>query len=615
MVERTFTEGPDNYTATSDEDQELYFLGGNDTFTQNQPGDNGAEAYMGDGDDYVNLLNGPWVWVEGGSGNDRVDFRYTGENMWSIGADGGVGNDTFNLMEGSGNVAAWGAQGDDTFRLNGNVNGWNRLYGEEGNDTFLANSSNQMSGEAFGGDGNDRFYGFNGGFTLYGGAGNDLYRYHEATIDHAATNIVEYSGDGIDSVQVAVGVSYALGANLENISVQNFTNVANDGTVVTATLTGNELNNRIVGSFANETMYGNGGDDALYGQGGTDMMYGGTGNDTYYVDRDGDVTGENAGEGHDIVRLDLRGEVTAPDGTPTGGTATYQMQANVEDLYAQFDIKHIIGGNDLDNKIVGRNADDTINGYGGNDRLYGNGGDDLLRGGDGDDVLFGNEGDDTLRGNDGNDTLQGNSGADDMAGGMGDDIYIVDNTGDVVTEGASEGWDTVYTSLSSYTLGANVEAGVGFGASITLTGNSLYNQLTGTNGDDTLIDTGGSIDDFTGGLGADIIISEDDGMSDWFFYNDVAESNAAGYDQVFQVEGGLGGDVFKLEGIDANTTVAGDQAFTYIGTAAFTGTAGELRHDGDFIYGDVDGDGVADLVIEYDLAVGSAPLDASNFGL
>ena len=63
--------------------------------------------------------------------------------------------------------------------------------------------------------------------------------------------------------------------------------------------------------------------------------------------------------------------------------------------------------------------------------------------------------------------LDGGAGADTMSGGAGNDTYVVDDAGDVVTEAAGEGTDTVRARVS-YTLGANVE-------NLTLTGTGAIN--------------------------------------------------------------------------------------------------------------------------------------------
>ena len=51
--------------------------------------------------------------------------------------------------------------------------------------------------------------------------------------------------------------------------------------------------------------------------------------------------------------------------------------------------------------------------------------------------LIGEAGNDVLNGEAGNDTLNGGTGADNMNGGFGNDIYFVDNVGDVAAEVAS----------------------------------------------------------------------------------------------------------------------------------------------------------------------------------
>jgi Ca2+-binding RTX toxin-like protein len=58
-------------------------------------------------------------------------------------------------------------------------------------------------------------------------------------------------------------------------------------------------------------------------------------------------------------------------------------------------------------------------------------------------VIIGNQSNNSLSGLAGNDYLDGGAGADAMAGGAGNDTYVVDNAGDVVTEGGfaiPSGW-------------------------------------------------------------------------------------------------------------------------------------------------------------------------------
>ncbi|MBU6210022.1 MAG: M10 family metallopeptidase C-terminal domain-containing protein, partial [Planctomycetes bacterium] len=258
----------------------------------------------------------------------------------------------------------------------------------------------------------------------------------------------------------------------------------------------------------------------------------------------------------------------------------------------------------------------------------------------------------------------GSAGADTLIGGTGNDTFIVDRlTGVTIQESSGGGNDTVRASVT-HTLAANVENlvltgtaainGTGNALANVLTGNSAANTLDGAGGNDVFIALNGDGNDrFIGGAGTDTIdfsqvttavaISLVDGR---------ATGTQSGSDRIETIEniigsmagdhitagtgvnvltGGGGNDVFAwrttgaagngttrdiitdfmkgadridLSGIDANTRVVGDQAFTLLNLpgAAFTNTPGQLRYayeaGNTIISGDVNGDGIADFQIQ-----------------
>ena len=95
----------------------------------------------------------------------------------------------------------------------------------------------------------------------------------------------------------------------------------------------------------------------------------------------------------------------------------------------------------------------------------------------------------------GDDFIAGTTGADNLAGGLGNDTYVINNTGDVITENPGEGTDTVQTTFSSYALQPNVE-------NLTFTDNGTH---TGTGNGVTNVMTGGAGDTFFGGAGSDTL--------------------------------------------------------------------------------------------------------------
>ena len=142
----------------------------------------------------------------------------------------------------------------------------------------------------------------------------------------------------------------------------------------------------------------------------------------------------------------------------------------------------------------------------------------------------------------------------------------------------------------------------------TIIGNSSVNILNGYNGNDSLegatghdlldggagndlLHGGSAMDQLTGGAGADTFI---------FVTTTEIPSTAAGRDLITDFSHAQG-DRIDLSLIDANIGAAGDQAFTYLGTGAFTGVAGQLHIWIDagktIVSGDVNGDKLADFAI------------------
>jgi serralysin len=271
---------------------------------------------------------------------------------------------------------------------------------------------------------------------------------------------------------------------------------------------------------------GTAGNDVLTGGAGGDRLAGGLGNDTYTVNNAGDVVVELASQGADHVKATV---------------ASYTLAANVENLTFVGTGGFAGIGNTLNNVITGGagndtlrsgGGNDTIYGSAGNDTVYGEGGIDLVYAGDGADKVFGGASNDRLSGDagddwllgesnrdnlygwTGNDLLDGGADNDNMIGCAGNDTYIVDSIGDLVTEKASEGIDTVQSSVT-YTLTANVEnltltgtaaiKGTGNTASNMIVGNGAANTLSGGSGNDILSGGGGN-DVMTGGQGADTYV-------------------------------------------------------------------------------------------------------------
>lgn len=316
-----------------------------------------------------------------------------------------------------------------------------------------------------------------------------------------------------------------------------------------------------------------------------------------------------------------------------------------------------ITGNELDNLLLGdptatgAGLADTISAAAGNDTVYGGAGADQIGGADGSDLLFGDAGNDTLSGGAGIDTLAGGAGADSLAGGSdaGDTLsYAASSAGIAVTltagasttgAGGDAAGDTIFGfthvigSRFADTIRDSVAGTVGSGANAnrfaggggndrlflggdadTGEGEAGNDILSGGAGNDTLFGGTGR-DTIEGGAGADR--QEGGTGADSFVFRALSDSTAAaaGRDTILDF-GRAEGDLIALRLLDARDSTAANEAFRFIGTAAFSGAEGELRAvragAGVIVSADTDGDRAADFAIR---VLGTTSLAAGDFTL
>lgn len=445
------------------------------------------------GDDAIDLMQGGDGndTLSGGANNDQLDGG-TGDDIMI----GGLGEDDYFVDSLGDQVIEAKNAGDDlvnsviSLTLAANV----ELLALQGNQA-IDGTGNSLANTIRGNGAANVLNGLRGADIMSGGDGNDTY-----IVDNLGDQVIEDLGDLIAGIDLVISsATHTLSANIENLRLSGAAALTGTGNGLDNDIAGNTGANRLFGLVGNDTMSGGGGndtidggddndtlkgdagDDTLLGRAGDDMLDGGTGNDdmrgstgndVYIVDSVGDKVSEAGGDGLDEVR----------------SSVTFTLSSGVESLKLTTSALADGTGNTLANVLAGGAGANVLSGLGGNDVIVAGSG---------------------------NDTLDGGSGADEMQGEKGNDIYIVDNVGDVVIEAASSGNDSVFSSLAAFTLTDNVEnlvltgagngSGTGNAMANVLTGNSGNNALSGGDGKDTLDGAAGA-DTLSGGASNDVFV-------------------------------------------------------------------------------------------------------------
>jgi Ca2+-binding RTX toxin-like protein len=619
---------------------------GNDILTGGA-GDDLLEGGAGN-DRLVETVGGADV-LRGGDGDDTLQVTRGSQNSGAIETiDGGNGNDVVSYVAagGLGATIDLGA-GDDRVSFDG-ILGYITLTLGAGRDTIDASGMTDTYSGAVtvtdfqagpGGDVVDFAAGLAAYFTAHG--------YVVGTNPFTTGYAMLYQTDGDTYLMVSPNHdgSYHTVLRFPGLSPSAFTADNFGGWAPLPTQVAPGQTN-VLGSANGDWLIGT--DQATFfdlRQGGEDTVVGGAGNDGFYM-------GAAMSSGN---RID--GGAGANDQVGLQGNYANLILAST---FTNIETLSLLSGNDTrfgdtgghsydyniktDNGLVGAGQNLIVNW---NDLAVG---EDVVFDAhvelDGSFTFFAGFGNDTIIGGEGNDgfffgeagrftaadRIDGGFGSDDQIGLRGDYDVVFSATTMVnvetiaVLSASYRRYGGIVSTGFTYSL-ATDDANVGAGKTLVVTGIGLMSNetltfdghresdgrfdLRGGDGADHL--TGGQQgDSLYGGLGADVLAGG--AGRDTFLYRSVGESTAASQDHILDFSGA---DFINLAAIDADTTLAGNQVFSFIGGEAFGHHAGELRVEDQgagawLVQGDVDGDGIADLQIL--LTVTDAqPLVATDF--
>jgi Ca2+-binding RTX toxin-like protein len=475
------------------------------------------------------------------------------------------------------------------------------ISGSLGNDTLIGSiQSDQITiggggkDAASGGGGDDILLLSPGNVTAKGEAGDDGIQIDAYMLDYStpAGKMVIDGGAGTDSVDVVwqdftsaitmtvSGSTTKISSGDVTASITNVEKIAVYGGSGADKLTGGSADDVLSGGDGKDTLKGGAGDDRISGGAGDDVLDGGAGRDLYLIDA-GPL--QFAGIKIDASKLTLAGTIT----DLTGDTDT---------------IKNFEGF-----AITGGYGNDTLTGSSGGDELDGGYGKDSIKGGAGDDLINLTTTGTNFPSDPSNPNGQTKvtEGGDTIDGGTGTDTVSFATLSQAVKIDLAAGKATV-AGDATHKL-TSIEDAVGGGGNDTLTGNKVANHLSGGDGNDTL--SGGEGNDvLIGGAGKDTLTGSYGNDTYVFASGDTGATKAT----ADAIAAFAKGDKIDLSAIDA---IPGgvESKFTFLGTAAFSGHAGELRAYAEgghtFVAADLDGNKSVDLLIDIGSKVTLAATD------
>ena len=449
-----------------------------------------------------------------------------------------------------------------------------------------------------------------GNFTINPGTGvvTLTTAYDREALDATGNVSVTVRASSADGSTADQSFAVAIGNVVEN---QTCTLTAGPDTFVAVS----DDNWTVDGLAGNDSITTLAGADTVRGNGGDDVIVTGAGNDSItFSGTAGGFDDVDGGDDTDTVRALASGTIIG-----------LRRLANVEAVTAAGFANVIIASSALADILDFTGV--TLTGIG---RIDAGAGDDQITGSAASDVIVGALGDDILVGG-GNDSFQVglSAGVDSYDGGSGTDAITATAKNAVIGISSLSGIEQISNgNATNVSIAGSLLADVLDFSGTTLTQISRIDagggsdQVTGSTADDIIL--GGADDDvlaggpgrdtLTGGPGADTLTGG--AAADKFAYANPSDSGLGALSDLVVDFSRAQSDRIDLSAIDANLNVKNDQKFSFIGSAAFSNKAGELRAEivaGDtHIFGDVDGVNGADFEIRLDVAT---TLQAQDFVL